>query len=246
MNGYRPPYYIPELILLRMTRNTKPSPDAAIAPNAPGVRFATPISRRPTRRRARAGLALVGLLVALSATAQPSSREPLNSERIQQTFGSYGVEVLASGARTRITNLYSVDAGTKTCRTFAVVRFPPAIDPAVANEHAAITSGGSIGAVFATNGWRVLKTHLAFRELEATPRLASLMHVAVGTRLAEHAYVLDVAKDGTTVEYAALVEIHHPDYLRRMDLERIYGGADAGARPALLDDLLAAAAEATR
>jgi hypothetical protein len=72
------------------------------------------------------------------------------------------------------------------------------------------------------------------------------MHVAVGTRLAEHAYVLDVVREGKTVEYAALVEIHHPEYLRRTDLERIYGEADAGQRQALLDDLLAAATDATR
>lgn len=244
MNGYRPPYYIPEAILVGMTRNTKFHPDAAVAPtHAPGVSVAS-IPRHVTLRRLRAGLALIGMLAVLSAAAQPSSRELLNSERIAQTFGSYGVEVLTSGARTRITNLYSADAGAKTCRTFAVVRFPAVIDAAVATEHATITNGGSIGAVFAANGWRVLKTHLAFRELEATPRLASLMHVAVGTRLAEQAYVLDVTRDGKTVEYAALVEIHHPDYLRRADLERIYGGAAAGDRQALLDDLLAAAAEA--
>ena len=204
------------------------------------------IPRGVTRRRLCAVLALAGVLATVAAVAQPSSRELLNSERIQQKFGSYGVEVLANGDRTRITNLYSVDAGAKTCRTFAVVRFPAAIDPAVAIEHATITGGGSIGAVFAANGWRVLKTHLAFREIEATPRLANLMHVAIGTRLAEHAYVLDVAKNGKTVAYAALLEIHHPDYLRRSDLERIYGSADAGERRALLDDLRNAAAEAAR
>jgi hypothetical protein len=196
--------------------------------------------------RVPAWIALVGLLAAVAATAQPTTRELLNSERIQQTFGSYGVEVLANGARTRITNLYSVDVGTKTCRTFAVVRYPAALDPDVATEHTTIAGGGSIGAVFAANGWHVLKTHLAFREIEATPRLANLMHVAVGTRLAEDAYVLEVAKAGKTVHYAALLEIHHPDYLRRADLERIYGPAEAGERQALLDDLLASATEATR
>jgi hypothetical protein len=229
-----------------MTRNPKFRPNAVVAPDPYSQRFVAYIPRRVTLRRLRAGLALVGMLVVLSAAAQPSSRELLNSERIQQTFGSYGVEVLTNGARTRITNLYSADAGTKTCRTFAVVRFPAVIDAAVATEHATITNGGSIGAVFAANGWRVLKTHLTFRELDATPRLANLMHVPVGTRLAEHAYVLDVTRDGKTVEYAALVEIHHPEYLRRADLERIYGGAAAGDRQAVLDDLLAAAVEATR
>ena len=201
---------------------------------------------RAGHRRVRSALVAVCVLAALAVAAQQPNREQLNSERIQQAFGSYGVQVLATDARTRVTNLYSIEAGTKTCRTFAVVRFPVAIDPAVATEHATITNGGSIGAVFTANGWRVLKTHLAFREIEATARLANLMHVAIGARLAEHAYVLDVAKEGKTVEYAALVEIHHPDYLTRADLERIYGVAEAGTRQGMLDELLAAAAEAAR
>ena len=202
--------------------------------------------RHTWRRRLRFVAAAACVLSAFAAPAQPPGRELLNSERIQQVFGSYGVEVLANDVRTRVTNLYSADAGTKTCRTFAVVRFPAAMDVAVATEHATITNGGSIGAVFAANGWRVLKTHLAFREFEATPRLARLMHVATGAMLAADAYVLDVTKEGKTVEYAALVEIHHPEYLKRADLERIYGAADAGNRQALLDDLLAAATEAAR
>ncbi len=201
---------------------------------------------RARGRRLGSVFAAACVLAALAAAAQQPIRELLNSERIQQAFGSYGVEVLATNDRLRLTNLYSVDAGTRTCRTFAVVRFPPVIDSAVATEHAAITNGGSIGAVFAANGWRVQKTHLAFREIHATPLLARLMHVSIGTQLAEHAYVLDVAKDGKAVEYAALVEIHHPEYLQRADLERIYGVADAASRQALLDDLLATAAEAAR
>jgi hypothetical protein len=207
---------------------------------------ARPGSKGGGRRRRYFIVGTTLLLAALAVGAQPPNRELLNSERIQQAFGSYGVEVLQNGDRTRVTNLYSTDAGSKTCRTFAVVRFPAAMDAAVTGEHAAIRNGGSIGATFAANGWRVLKTHLAFREIEATPRLANLMHVTVGARLAEHAYVLDVTKDGKNVEYAALVEIHHPEYLKLADLQRIYGAIDTANRQALLDDLLGAAAEATR
>jgi hypothetical protein len=56
------------------------------------------------------------------------------------------------------------------------------------------------------------------------------MRVDVGTPLAEHVYVLDVAKGGRTIEYAALVEIHHPDYLGLEDLAEIYGPVDESRR----------------
>jgi hypothetical protein len=190
---------------------------------------------------------LVGVAVLLAgghAPAQAPGRELLNSERIAQKFGNYAVEVVATDGRTRVSNLYTVEGGTKTCRTYAIVRFPPTIDAAVAAEHAKIVSGGSIGAVFAASGWRVLKTHLYYGEVAATPRVASLMHVAVGTALAEHAYVLDVAKNDEKIEYAALVEIHHPEYLERAELERVYGAPDASGRRDLLRALLAAAARA--
>jgi hypothetical protein len=205
-----------------------------------------PFFRSLQPNRVHTLIALVALLAAGPAPGQAPSREPLNSERIAQRFGSYGIEVLASDRRTRVSNLFSGRGDAKTCRTFAIVRFPASIDPAVAAEHATIVNGGSIGAVFAASGWRVLKTHLFYGEVRATARLAGLMHVAEGTPLAEDAYVLDVAKDDQTVEYAALVEIHHPAYLVQADLVRIYGTADASKRSALLEDLLGAAKRAMR
>jgi len=193
---------------------------------------------------ARLSIAAAVVLLSLSGVlAQPSAREPLNSERIEARFGSYGVEVLESGTKFRVSNLFSGDAAHKICRTFAVVRYPLAIDPAFAEEHAAILAGGSIGAVFTAAGWQVRKTHLFYGEVAASERLAQLMHVALGTSLAEHAYVLDVAKDGRVLTYATLVEIHHPDYLSRSELPAIYGPASSEGREALLSELLAAVGE---
>ncbi len=177
----------------------------------------------------------------VAPTAQSTTRAALNSERIAARFGNYGIEVLASDARERVSNLYSEANGERTCRTFAVVRYPAAIDPALAEEHAEIVRGGSIGAVFAAHGWQVLKTNLRYFELDAPARVASLMRVATGTRLAAHAYELDVAKDGRTFEYALLVEIHHPDYLKRDDLIAIYGPADSSSHETAVKDLLSAA-----
>jgi len=179
------------------------------------------------------------------ALAQRAERELLNSERIAEEFGSYGVEVLEQSDGLRISNLYSAEADLRTCRTFAIVRYPSNVDPVVANEHAAILAGGSIGATFAEHGWEVRKTHLFFGEQEASARLAELMRIARGTRLARHIYVLDVAKGDQVIEYAALIEIHHPDYLTLADLVRIYGPATTG-REILLALLLIAALEDTR
>jgi hypothetical protein len=178
-------------------------------------------------------IAAIALALPGALPGQPVAREVLNSERITATFGSYGVEVLEQTDGSRVSNLYSGAGDQKICRTFAVVRYQrPTIDPEVSAEHAAIVRGGSIGAVFVAAGWEVRKTHLRYSEIRATPRLASLMRIAEGKRLAMDIYALDVAKGGRTIEYATLVEIHHPDYLTSEDLPAIYGPAYESPRSA--------------
>ncbi len=189
-------------------------------------------------------IAAIALAWAAAAPGQPTG-EPLNSERIEAVFGNYGIEVLEEGDGVRVSNLYSTAGGERTCRTFAVVRYSAAMDEAVRAEHAAILAGGSIGAVFAAAGWNVRKTHLRYGERAASSRLAALMKIASGTPLAEHVYALDVEKDGRVVEYAALVEIHHPDYLTVAELATIYGAVDDG-RADVVAALRAAADERTR
>jgi hypothetical protein len=192
----------------------------------------------------RTHLYIVAIAVAahVPSLGQPP-REILNSERIAAVFGNYGVEVLEQDEAVRVSNLYSEADGERTCRTFAVVRYGR-IDTELRREHAAIVAGGSIGAVLAAAGWEVRKTHLHYATVGATPKLASLMQVAAGTPLAAHVYALDVAKAGRTLEYAALVEIHHPDYLGSDDLVAIYGPADEAARPGLGATTLATAERA--
>jgi hypothetical protein len=184
------------------------------------------------------------MVVVLAGAQQP--RELLNSERIAAKFGNYGIEVLSQNDGLRLSDLFSVDGDTRTCRTFALVQYPAAVDPALAGPHAAILAGGSIGAVFEAQGWEVRKTHLEYGEIEASAFLADLMRIEEGTRLAEHVYVLDVAKAGRVIQYAALVEIHHPDYLRRSDLQDIYGAADSTSRRDLVAGLIATAAAYSR
>jgi hypothetical protein len=178
-----------------------------------------------------------------TATAEASGREILNSERIARRFGSYGIDVLESDARVRVSNLYSEHSGEKICRTFAVVRYGDTIPPAIAAEHAEIVAGGSIGAVFTSHGWRVDKKNLRYYVVEAPERVATLMHVPTGTPLAAHAYALDVAREGQSYPYALLVEIHHPEYLGRDEVQAIYGPADSAGREAAVSSLIATANE---
>lgn len=207
---------------------------------------------RSGSRRSRWGTHLyivaIALLVQTPSPGQPPARELLNSERIAANFGTYGIEVLEQDEHVRVSNLYSFPrAGDRTCRTFAVVQYAPSIDPAIKTQHAAVVAGGSMGAVFTASGWQVRKRNLSYAERPATAKLEALMRIAVDTPLAEHVYALDVAKDGRTMEYATIVEIHHPSYLRVVDLVKIYGPVDvAQSRAPSVSALRALAGERAR
>lgn len=179
------------------------------------------------RERGCAWGAVVLAAVALTSTpaqAQPAAeRELLNSERIEQTFGSYGIEVIENGEAVRVSNLYSGDGEDRVTRTFAVVQYPDEIDAAFAAEHETIVAGGSIGAVFTDNGWTVRKRHRFFGVLDSSPRVERMMGGIAAQALATHVYVLDVLKADAEFEYAAIVEVHHPDYLSLDEVRSIYG-----------------------
>src|SRR5690606_34722880 len=121
------------------------APSAAGGSGTLGRRQLTRIEKRaepmtcPATRRAAARLALglAALIAAVGVNAQRDAepyaqpapvevpqRELLNSERIERRFGSYGIDVLQSDGRYRVSNLYSVHDGAKICRTFAVVAYP--------------------------------------------------------------------------------------------------------------------------
>jgi hypothetical protein len=193
-----------------------------------------------------------GVSIALETAGQVAAERParerelLNSERIERRFGNYGIELLESDATFRVSNLYSTEAGTRICRTFAVVRYPDAIAPAFAAEHAAILGGGSIGAVFAASGWTVEKFHRHYGRLTATDKVAALMEIAPGTALATHVYALDVVKGGARFHYATIVEVHHPAYLTADDLPAIYGEVPSGNDDAATASMLEAAATKMR
>ena len=151
------------------------------------------------------------------------SRGLLNSERIAEQFGSYGIDVLEHASDVRVSNLYSPEDDRKICRTFAVVMYPDEIDAALAAEHSEILSGLSIGAVFTRHGWTVTKAHRYFGVIATTERVSNLMGDIGAQPLAVHVYDLEVSRGETSSFYATIAEVHHPDYLDVATLAEIYG-----------------------
>jgi len=169
---------------------------------------------------------MLGLALSVAACASQETRPELNSDRIRQTFGSYGVDVLANDENRRVSSLYSSAGSDKTTRTYAVVDFIEATKSKLGTEHALIEAGGSIGEVFRDAGWSIDKRHFFIGELfvPATyTEIGALMRVNLPEHLAADVYLFVVSKDDRSYNYATITEIHHPDYLSGADLKRIYG-----------------------
>ena len=154
------------------------------------------------------------------------SPTPLNSERIEQQFGNYGIDVLKADAHTRISNLYSQDVTGTTMRTLAIVDFTGATDSRLSVEHDRIVAGESIGSVFRESGWKIEKATLEVCEkqfdLRIHPQL-QLMNIELPDTLAFRRYVFRVSNDDDAIDYAIITEIHHPDYLTIADLTTSVG-----------------------
>lgn len=166
------------------------------------------------------------LLFACLAAACGDPPTLLNSERIRQKFGTYGIEIIHADDVERTACLYSKSDSGNICRTVAVVKFSAPIDMAYSAEHAAILAGGSIGEVFREAGWTIAKRHLFTGEL-AVPRsgqdIFRIMHIAPLESLATHKYIFEIRRGEQKFDYARITEIHHPGYLTDDELGAIYG-----------------------
>lgn len=180
----------------------------------------------------------VFIAAALSAcAAQP---ELLNSDRIKERFGSYGIAVVAADGNVRRSSLYSTDNGRRTSRTHAVVRFVGPSVGELSTTHEKVAAGGSIGSTFRADGWNVVKRTVYIGEIamhDAAHPIAQRMRLAGPTNLALHAYQLHVEKDPVSLHYATIIELHHPEYLSQDELLDIYPLPEGSS---LSDDTVAA------
>ena len=169
----------------------------------------------------------------------------LNSKRIEQRFGSYGIEVLASEAGLRRSGLLSYDGDTATCRTYAVVQFAEQLDERFNNAHSRVLAGDSIGATFRDDGWDIRKHTLYIGTVRlpgTATEIGRLMRLTGAHDLALHVYQLVIARDDIELEYATILEAHHPEYLVENDLLDTFEYDDSTPLPAadlkLLSDLV--------
>ena len=151
--------------------------------------------------------------------------ELLNSERIEQTFGNYNIEVIHSDDQFRQSVLSSKQDDVVTARTFAVTRFSDAISSKFQNEHSAIIKGASIGSTLKSAGWTVLKASLHVGHVDiddADHPVLEMMRLDAPSTLAIHIYKLSVRKNDESIEYATITELHHPDYLDVSKLRELF------------------------
>ena len=179
-------------------------------------------------RAARAGPAVFLLLLAACVT-KPTL---LNSERIEQRFGSYGVDVLEQSSSLRRSNLYSLEGGERICRTYAVVQFQD-LPAEIAATQAKVLAGQSIGASFKNVSPLASDDPLVYVGAVFVDSddhgILRMMHLARPQVLAMHVYRLDLHKSGREIHYATIIEVHHPGYLDLDALHRIYGAPATGA-----------------
>lgn len=167
---------------------------------------------------------LSGSLATLWLVACATYQPLLNSDRIEQKFGSYGVEVVRQNETRRVSSLYSLSGGEHITRTWAIVEFLSPNEPALDKEHEAIFGGASIGRTFRDAGWTIYKAPLGAEEVVVSTEDAEIgayMHINLPARLAAWKYEFVVSREGQTFDYARITEIYHPDYLDFEDLLRI-------------------------
>ncbi len=163
------------------------------------------------------------LAAVLSACATESVI--LNSERIERRFGSYGIDVLASEAGLRRSSLFSYDGDMTTCRTYAVVQFADEAEARCVDAHSRVLAGDSIGETFKEDGWDIRKNTLhigTIRLPEVQTEVGDLMRLSGAHDLALHIYQLVLVRDVNELEYATILEAHHPEYLSESDLRDIF------------------------
>jgi hypothetical protein len=148
----------------------------------------------------------------------------LTSERIQEKFGSFFVQVLLQDELSgiRFSNLYSLEKGEKITRVLALVNFVNDVDPRLQGSHKEILDGKSLGATLAKHGLTVQK-HIMFKGVfDGFPRPINAMMNVTETSFAALMYDVTVKINNDIVPYCTITEVYSPDFLSIRELESLY------------------------
>ena len=111
-----------------------------------------------------------------------------------------------------------------------MVQFADAEIAEIEEAHQDILAGQSIGTTFKDSGWNIRKDTLHIGKLPipgSQHQIAQLMRLDHGIGLAVHIYRMTLEKSDLSIQYATIIEIHHPDYMTEAALLELYA-VDAG------------------
>ena len=139
----------------------------------------------------------------------------MNSDKIRERFGHYGVELLEQDTRTRLASLYSLSGEQRITRTLALTRFELPTHQAVSEQDAQIRAGDSIGATLRHAGWNVVKNHTTDCQVAAGKRFAALGGTTLNPedQVLVRVYTLSVLKQELAIDYAIIAEAYHCEHI---------------------------------
>ncbi len=167
----------------------------------------------------------------------------MNSDKIRERFGHYGVELLEQHTRTRLASLYSLSGEQRITRTLALTRFELPTHQAVSEQDAQIRAGDSIGATLRHAGWNVVKNHTTDCQVAAGKRFAALGGTTLNPedQVLVRVYTLSVLKKDLAIDYAIIAEAYHCEHIAPTDAQPSAGtvlSSMTGSQALALDDLL--------
>lgn len=147
----------------------------------------------------------------------------LNSERIEEKFGSFGGALLVQNPAQdyRLANLYSLEENHRISRTIALTQFNKTMPQKLKAAHKEILDGASIGKTLRNYGFEIRKDILYKGEQKEMPlKILRLMNTNE-TIFASIIYNLYAQAEGVLYEYCTIAEVYAPQFLGLDELNHI-------------------------
>lgn len=147
----------------------------------------------------------------------------LNSARIEDKFGSYGVSPLVNDMERglRLANLHSKDGEQQVMRTLALVNFAKKIEQELSVAHQEILNGASLGSTLVRYGAKVNKTVIYKNSFDNLPqKIYNLMNISK-RKLPVFIYDLSAEINNKNIYYCTITEVYSDEFLNMDELNII-------------------------